>query len=280
MPPARVALYAATLGVLVLSVRAVLLGPPPLAWSVLAGLLYLALLLGSVFVLRWRVFVDALVRGPRGSRGVALTFDDGPDPTWTPRVLATLAERKATATFFVIARKAEAHPELVKAILDGGHAVGLHSYAHDRLLSLRSERRVRDDLQRGIAVLEGITGERPILFRPPIGHTNPIIARVADALDLTVVGWTVSGHDGVAWARVDHVVTRVRRDLRDGIIVALHDAPERGDREPAAVKALPAILDAVAAENLDVVPLAGWLDDQSPAVAADGSTTVKRAPPS
>jgi peptidoglycan/xylan/chitin deacetylase (PgdA/CDA1 family) len=280
MPPARVALYAATLGVLVLSARAVLMGPPPLGWSVLAGLAYLALVLGGVLVLRWRVFVDAIVRGPRGSRGVVLTFDDGPDPTWTPRVLATLAEHEATATFFVIARKAEAHPELVKAILDAGHAVGLHSYAHDRMLSLRGERRVRDDLQRGIAVLEGITGARPTLFRPPIGHTNPIIARVADALDLTVVGWTVSGHDGIASANVDHVVTRVRRDLRDGVIVALHDAPEHGDREPAAVKALPAILDAVAAENLDVVPLAGWVDDQSAAVAADGSTTVKRAPPS
>jgi peptidoglycan/xylan/chitin deacetylase (PgdA/CDA1 family) len=281
MPPARVALYAATLGVLVLSVRAVLLGPPPLGWSLLAGLGYLALLLGGVLVLRWRVFVDAVVRGPAGSRGVALTFDDGPDPTWTPRVLATLAEHEATATFFVIARKAEAHPELVRAILDAGHAVGLHSYEHDRLFALRGERRVRGDLQRGIAVLEGITGARPTLFRPPIGHTNPTIARVADALDLTVVGWTVSGHDGIASARVDHVVTRVRRDLRDGIIVALHDAPELGDREPAAVKALPAILDAVAAENLDVVPLSAWVseagDDQS---AADGSTTVKRAPPS
>ncbi len=284
MPPARVALYAATLAVLVLTGRAVMVGPPPLGWSVLAGLSYLVLLLGGVFVLRWRVFADAVVRGPEGARGVALTFDDGPHPTWTPRVLAILAERKATATFFVIARKAEAYPELIKAMLEGGHAVGLHSYEHDRLLSLRRERRVRDDLERGIAVLQAITGTRPTLFRPPIGHTTPVIARVADALDLTVVGWTVSGHDGIALARVDHVVTRVRRDLRDGIIVALHDAPERGDREPAAVKALPAILDAVAAENLDVVPLEGWLGESEESAdhsaAAEGSTTVKRAPPS
>src|ERR1700722_18384056 len=260
MPPARVALYAATLGVLVLTGWAVMVGPPPLGWSVLVGLAYLVLLLGGVFVLRWRVFVDAVVRGPAGSRGVALTFDDGPHPTGTPRVLATLAERKAVATFFVIARKAEAHPELVRAMLDAGHAVGLHSYEHDRLLSLRGERRVRGDPQQGITVLQGITGARPTLFRPPIGHTNPVIARVADALDLTVVGWTVSGHDGVARARVADVVARVRGDLRDGVIVALHDAPERGDREPAAVRALPAVLDAIAAEQLDVVPLEVWTE--------------------
>lgn len=280
MPPARVALYAATLGVLVLSARSVLVGPPPLGWAVLVGLSYLGLLLCSAMALRWRVFTDAVVRGPRGARGVALTFDDGPHPTWTPAVLSILAAHGARATFFVMGRKAEARPELLRAILDGGHAVGLHSYAHDRLFALRGERRVLDDLSRGIEVLQAITGVRPALFRPPIGHTNPIIARVADALDLTVVGWTVSGRDGVASARVAEVVARVRRDLRDGIIVALHDAPERGDREPACVAALPAILDAIAAERLDVVPLDGWLGEEAGAQpGADGSSTVKRAPP-
>jgi peptidoglycan/xylan/chitin deacetylase (PgdA/CDA1 family) len=259
MPPARAALYAGTVGMLVLTGRAVMIGPPPLEWALLAGLAYVGLFLGGVLVLRWRVFVDAVIRGPRGARGVALTFDDGPDPVWTPRVLATLAERGAMATFFVIGRKADQHPDLVRAILAAGHTVGLHSYEHDRLMSLRSTRRVREDLSRAMAALEAITGERPTLLRPPIGHTSPVIARVADALELTIVGWTVSGRDGVASARVDDVVTRVRRDLRDGVIVALHDAPERGDREPASIKALPAILDAVKAENLDVVPLLPWV---------------------
>jgi hypothetical protein len=99
-----------------------------------------------------------------------------------------------------------------------------------------------------------------VLFRPPIGHTNPIIARVADALDLTVVGWTIGGRDGIASARPRDVIARVRRDLRDGAIVLLHDSPERGDREPAALRALPAILDAIAAGGLEVVPLARWID--------------------
>jgi peptidoglycan/xylan/chitin deacetylase (PgdA/CDA1 family) len=159
-----------------------------------------------------------------------------------------------------VARKAEEHPELVRAILDAGHAVGLHSYAHDRLFALRREGRVRADLERGIATLEKLTGSRPTLFRPPIGHTNPVIARVVDKLDLTVVGWTAAGRDGVASANVEDVVSRVRRDLRDGVIVLLHDSPEKGNREPAAVKALPLILDALAAERLDVVPLGPWVE--------------------
>lgn len=262
MPPARVVLYLATMGVLVMTFRAVLVGPPPFGLSATATAVYFALVLGGVFILRWRVFVDAVVRGPRGARGVALTFDDGPHPKWTPRVLATLAKHEAKATFFLVARKAAEHPDVVRAILDAGHAVGLHSYAHDRLFALRRERRVRADLERGIATLEKLTGSRPTLFRPPIGHTNPIIARVADKLDLTVVGWSAAGRDGVPSANVEDVVSRVRRSLRDGAIVMLHDSPEKGDREPAAVKALPILLDALAAERLDVVPLAPWVEGQ------------------
>jgi peptidoglycan/xylan/chitin deacetylase (PgdA/CDA1 family) len=225
-----------------------------------ARLALYALILGGVFVLRLRVFADAVVKGPRGSRGVALTFDDGPHPRWTRRVLERLATRGVRATFFLVGWKAEKYPEIVREIVDAGHSVGLHSYAHDRLFALRGPRRVRADLERGIDVLAKITGRRPLLFRPPIGHTNPAIARVAEALDLTVVGWTIAGRDGVGSARSRDVIARVRRDLRDGAIVLLHDAPERGDREPAALAALPAILDAIEAEGLDPVPLARWMD--------------------
>src|SRR5271154_3287780 len=184
MPPARAALYAATAGVLATTGYAMLRRPPPLGWSTLLLAGYVGLLLSGVMVLRLRVFVDALVRGPRGARGVALTFDDGPHPRGTPRILEILARRGVRATFFVVGRKVEDHPEVLRAIVDAGHGVGLHSYAHDRLFSLRGERRVRDDLERGLAALERVLGHRPMLFRPPIGHTNPTIARVADALGL------------------------------------------------------------------------------------------------
>ncbi|WP_394835110.1 polysaccharide deacetylase family protein [Pendulispora rubella] len=262
MPPFRLLLYAASLGAVLFSVRAVLIATPPLWVSACLALTYVGLILGGVFVLRLRAYVDAIIDGPPGARGVVLTFDDGPDPDWTPRVLDMLERSNAVATFFVIGKKAEQHPQLVREILARGHSVGLHSYAHDRLFSLRSERHVRDDLAHSMQVLADILGESPMLFRPPIGHTNPIIARVADAMDLTVVGWSVSGHDGLARADAEQVVRRIRRGLRDGAIVLLHDASERGTHEPAGVKALPAVLAAITDAQLPVVPLQAFLGEE------------------
>lgn len=272
MPFARIIVYMATVVVLATTAFALCVRPPPLGWAALLLGGYVTLLLGGVFVLKWRVFVDAVVRGPPGARGVVLTFDDGPHPRWTPRVLQILAQHRAPATFFVVGRKAEAYPDLVRAILDDGHSIGLHSYRHDWLFALRGGRRVHEDLERGVSVLEKLTGRRPSLFRPPIGHTNPIIGRIAEALELVIVGWTIGGRDGWSGARADDVAARVRRDLRDGAIILLHDAPESGDREPAALRALPSILDAISAAGLDVVPLAPWLETGGHQ-AATGSTT-------
>jgi peptidoglycan/xylan/chitin deacetylase (PgdA/CDA1 family) len=260
MPAARAVLYAATLAVFVMAGLAVYAKPPPLAVAGLATLAYVGWVLAGVLVIRLRMFADAVVRGPGGARGFALTFDDGPDPVTTPRVLDALDAAKAQGTFFVIARKAEEHPEVVREILRRGHAVGLHSYAHDRLFSLRSERQVRADLEKGLAVLTAITGVRPTLFRPPIGHTNPIIARVADALDLVVVGWSIGARDGIAGASAERVAARVRGRLHDGAIVLLHDASERGTHAPVAADAIAAIVEAGREARMDPVPLGPWVD--------------------
>jgi peptidoglycan/xylan/chitin deacetylase (PgdA/CDA1 family) len=259
MPPARALLFSLTLLALVVAGQAVIGRPPPLWVSLLAFVAYSGLVLAGVFALRLRMFINAVTRGPNGTRGWALTFDDGPDPVTTPRVLDALDAAGAKATFFVIVRKAEAHPELVKEILARGHSLGLHSYAHDRLFALRSEERVREDLERGMEVLEAITGKPPVLFRPPIGHTNPIIARVVEDLALVTVGWSVSARDGTAGANVDRVVARVSARLRDGAIVLMHDASERGTHAPVAAEAIERIVAAGREARMEVVPLEAWI---------------------
>jgi peptidoglycan/xylan/chitin deacetylase (PgdA/CDA1 family) len=271
MPPFRALFYAATLGAALLTVHSVLRGPPPLHVSVALLVAYLAFLGGAVFCLRWRVFVDAVIAGPKASRGVALTFDDGPDAETTRRVLDALAMYKVTATFFVIGEKAEKHPDLVREVVARGHSIGLHAYRHARLYAMKSEEAVKRDLEQGIRVLEEITGVRPSWFRPPIGHTHPGIARAAESLDLTVVGWSVSARDGLSWTHEADVVGRVRRGAKDGAVILMHDASERGAYVPAGVRALPDVLAMLEGMRLPVVPLAAWVDSVDGVEGVDGT---------
>lgn len=258
MPIARGALYVATAGALALILRSILIRPVPLQVSAIAFIAYLTLVMLGVIFLRLGMFLDVIWRGPKEARGVALTFDDGPSPEHTPKVLDMLDEAGVKAAFFVIGKKAEAHPDLVRDIAARGHAIGLHGYAHDRLFSLRSPDFVRRDLAKGVAVLEDILGERPIMFRPPIGHSSPRIARVVDELDLVVVGWSIRAMDGTGVSGPDRVAARVVPKLADRAIVMLHDAAERDDREPASVKALPKILAAMQRLDLDGVRVDEW----------------------
>jgi peptidoglycan/xylan/chitin deacetylase (PgdA/CDA1 family) len=250
VPPARILFYTATIGALALVARSLLLGPAPLHIILTVLFVYVAVLLSGVFFLRLRMFVDAVCHGTDDSRGVALTFDDGPCPIHTPQVLDMLDRAGVKATFFVIGYKAQAHPDIVRDIVKRGHVIGSHSYTHSRAFSLLSKTAVRQDIEQSLVCIETITGDRPALFRPPIGHTNPRIAKVVDELGLTVVGWSIRALDGLASATPDRVVARVAPKLKDGAIVLLHDAAERDDFTPATIEALPKILDAMDRKNL------------------------------
>lgn len=268
MPLARILLWVTTIGAIALAARSALYGPPPLLPSLLALAVYVGFILCGVFFMRLQMFADVFWRGDDEARGVALTFDDGPSPEHTPRVLELLAKAGVRATFFVIGRKAAAHPELVRAIVAAGHAVGVHSYEHDRLFSMRRPAYVRADLEKAVRTLEGITGERPTLFRPPIGHTNAIIAKEARALELDLVGWSVRALDGVGGASAERVAERVVGGLRDGAVVLLHDAAERDDRTPASVAALPQVLQAMDKRGLAGVRVDAWMDAEAQRLAS------------
>lgn len=259
MPPARVALYVGSIGAVALMARSVALGPVPMWIAAAALAAYLALIFCGVFILRLGMFVDVVTRGPEEARGVALTFDDGPSPEHTPKILDLLDEAGVKATFFLIGRKVEAHPEIARAIVDRGHAVGVHGYAHSRLFSLLSPEAVRLDIARAVDAIAAATGETPTLFRPPIGHTSPRVAKALEAFDLTVVGWSVRGLDGLARARPERVARRVVPRLDDGAIVLLHDAAERDDFTPASLGALPRILTAMQNRDLEGVRLDAWI---------------------
>lgn len=158
---------------------------------------------------------------------LALTFDDGPDPEWTPRLLDLLQALDARATFFPIAARAAAHPRIVERARGEGHAIGLHCDEHFR----HSERdeawlaRDTDAALRRLADLE-IT---PTIWRTPWGDTAPWSSRIASDRDLRLVGWTADTHD---W-RGDsgpEMFEATRNALTDGAIVLAHDALGPGAR--------------------------------------------------
>jgi peptidoglycan/xylan/chitin deacetylase (PgdA/CDA1 family) len=156
-----------------------------------------------------------------------LTFDDGPDPHWTPCVLDALAEAHAVATFFVLAPRAAAHPDLVAGIRAGGHAIGLHGYEHRRHPEL-SQAAGEEDTDRAMDILVDL-GARPSHWRTPWGLEAAWTKQVATARGLTLVHWDADTHD---W-RGDGASVMLRAVaplLRDGTIVLAHDGLGPGAR--------------------------------------------------
>jgi peptidoglycan-N-acetylglucosamine deacetylase len=162
---------------------------------------------------------------------LALTFDDGPDPVATPRLLDVLAQAGARATFFPIAPRAAAHPELVLRIVEEGHTVGLHCDAHVRHSS-RDAEWGRADTARALARLSEL-GIAPALWRTPWGDTAPWTSQVAAEYGLRLTGWTVDSHD---WRgdRADSMFAASRDGLHGGAIVLAHDGIGPGARRETA----------------------------------------------
>ncbi|HEV2009284.1 MAG TPA: polysaccharide deacetylase family protein, partial [Burkholderiales bacterium] len=126
---------------------------------------------------------------------VCLTFDDGPDPQVTPRVLELLNRHDATASFFCIGEKAAAFPALVREIARAGHSVENHSYRHAHAFAFYGMARLRREVAAAQAVITGITGRPPVFFRAPMGFRSPLLDPVLAKCGLRYVSWTRRGYD-------------------------------------------------------------------------------------
>jgi peptidoglycan/xylan/chitin deacetylase (PgdA/CDA1 family) len=145
---------------------------------------------GFLYASRWpasQIFGRTLI-APSRPRELALTFDDGPNPSCTPQLLETLAQYGVRATFFLVGRFAQQEPALARSIASAGHAIGNHSWSHPDL-SLTGASRVREELARTKDTLEQITGKPIRLFRPPFGARRPCVLRVARELEMIPLMW-------------------------------------------------------------------------------------------
>lgn len=158
---------------------------------------------------------------PGGSRLLALTYDDGPNDPYTWRMMEVLERHGVRATFFLLGRFVEQRPDIARALVAGGHAIGIHAWDHPNLIfasTARARRQLENTQQ---AILEA-TGVSARLFRPPFGGRRAATLRVARALGLQPVMWNVTCYDWKAQS-ADEIVRHAERQIRGGNVILLHD---------------------------------------------------------
>jgi peptidoglycan/xylan/chitin deacetylase (PgdA/CDA1 family) len=185
-----------------------------------------------------------------GDKVVALTFDDGPDPIYTPRVLDVLGHYQVTATFFMIGWEAAADPNLVERINATGDGVANHTWSHVDLTRLNPAGLAKQ-VDQTDNLLASLTGRRISCIRPPQGHYNPTLLSRLAGRGLTTVLWSVDTRD---WTRpgTTRIVRSALTDLSPGAIILLHDGG--GDRSET-VQALPSIIEGIRAAGYRFAPI-------------------------
>ncbi|WP_126428559.1 polysaccharide deacetylase family protein [Brevibacillus marinus] len=196
--------------------------------------------------------------GTSTKRQVALTFDDGPDLVYTPRVLDVLKKHKVKATFFLIGNRAAAHPEIVKRIVREGHELGNHSYTHPNLPKLKAEA-FHGEVLRTQGVIAKHGGYRPRIIRPPYGEINEEQIKWLASQGFTMVNWNV---DSLDWKGLsgDQVADNVLSNITTGAIVLQHSAGGMGEDLNGTIDALPKIIKKLKADGVSFVTVSQLLN--------------------
>lgn len=194
-----------------------------LYWYVLWAFLWFSVLSIASFSMAWGFYLKPINSNKEtADKKIAITFDDGPHPEYTLKVLEILESYQAKATFFCIGYHIESYPEIVKAIVDQGHEVGNHSFSHDILIDSNSVESWLDEIKLADNSILKATGKKSELFRPPFGVTTPKLARALEITEHQVIGWNIRSFDTVI-RNPKLVVKRIFKRLKPGSIILLHD---------------------------------------------------------
>ncbi|MHB8985659.1 MAG: polysaccharide deacetylase family protein [Eubacteriales bacterium] len=203
--------------------------------------------------------IGALSRARAGGARVALTFDDGPDPRYTPQILEILGRYQVKACFFVIGRQARAYPDLIRQIISAGHEIGNHGFSH-RVAWFLTPPAVTREIIETTRAIEELTGQKTRYCRPAWGLFNIFSVCYCRLKGFKVILWTYMSWDWIKKTTPEGITSKVLGRLKDGAILVFHDgdsAPGAAHGAPAkVVAALPKILEGVRDRGLKIVPIA------------------------
>jgi len=193
---------------------------------ILCAIWLLVTMLGSGLI-HWNYHLKALnYKANIKTNHVAITFDDGPNPNFTPKVLELLEKYHAKATFFCIGKHVESHPDIFKTIIEQGHTVGNHTYSHTNTFGFLGTEKVISELQKTNNIVKNISGLHLNLYRPAFGVTNPRIKQAVKKLNLITIGWNKRSLDTTK-LNEKQILKRITTNLKKGDVILLHDTSEK-----------------------------------------------------
>lgn len=236
------------------------------AITLLAGLLLLVWL-SNTYVYRGFSKQPSIVRaGDRNVRMVAITFDDGPDPQYTPEILRILRQYDVKATFFMIGKHVEKYPDIARMVVAEGHEVGNHSYSHPNMVLLSPKSQMRE-IEQAERVIVSVTGKKPRYFRPPRGLYDRYVQDYVTKSGYKLVLWSLSSEDWIEPSPIE-IKRRIERLVRNGDIILFHDSgsiiQSQGSSRESTVRSLPLVIEALRRQAYSIVPLSQLLELPEP----------------
>ncbi|PWI29954.1 polysaccharide deacetylase family protein [Flavobacteriaceae bacterium LYZ1037] len=196
-------------------------------WFLLLGFFWFILTALGSGLIGWNYHLVALNSNPSIVKNqVAITFDDGPNPEFTPKVLELLKKHQAKASFFCIGKQIEAYPDVFKNIINEGHTVGNHTYSHDHLFGFFSTEKIISELKQTNKIVFEQSSLKLNLYRPAFGVTNPRIKKALKATQLQAIGWNKRSLDTTNLSK-ETILNRASKSLKKGDVILLHDASEK-----------------------------------------------------
>jgi peptidoglycan/xylan/chitin deacetylase (PgdA/CDA1 family) len=207
---------------------------------------YLIIHIAGSFNLSMRFFLPVKYKGKPESNAIAITFDDGPVPGKTEKILEILSQYKVLATFFCIGNRIDKHPALVKRIYNEGHLLANHTYWHGKTFDLQSSAKIEKELLDTDVALKKAVGLTPRFFRPPYGVTNPMVASAVKQRGYETIGWSVRSFDTITQDS-SVLMKRVTKSLKAGDMILFHDYCD------VTIEILPALLEHINKLGLKIV---------------------------